>query len=115
MYSSMRQAARSVLSSPAHKAGHQNQKTHQTASDVLSFPGGQWVLGMAGAVLVAVGLYQAYKGISRKFMEDTKTAEMSQTVRTWYERIGVTGYCGRAAVFILTGTLVIIGAVHDTA
>jgi hypothetical protein len=114
IYASFTVLAIRILTSPQHKAGQQG-KTHKTASDVLSLPGGQWLLGIAGAVLIAVGLYQAYKGISRKFMEDTKTAEMSQTVRIWYERIGVTGYCGRAAVFLLTGTLVIIGAVRDTA
>jgi hypothetical protein len=103
-----------VLTSPNHQAG-QKPKAHTTAHDVLSLPGGQVMLGIAGAVLVAAGLYQAYKGLSRSFVKDAKTGEMSATTKRWYTRIGVIGYCGRAAVFVLAGALVLVAAAHQKA
>ena len=66
-----------VLTSPNHNAG-QKPKAGSTASDALSLPGGQVVLGIAGGVLVCVALFQLYKGLSQKFVEDARTAEMSQ-------------------------------------
>ncbi|HEY0389341.1 MAG TPA: DUF1206 domain-containing protein [Gaiellales bacterium] len=114
IYGSFTMLAIRILTSPNHQAG-QHPKAHSAASDVLSLPGGRWMLALAGAVLVGVGLFQAYKGISRTFTEEAKTSEMTPAVRRWYTRIGVVGYCGRAAVFLLVGTLVMFAAVHDTA
>jgi uncharacterized protein DUF1206 len=114
IYASFTLLAIRILTSPNHQAG-QKPKAHTAASDVLSLPGGQLMLGIAGAVLIGVGLFQLYKGVSEKFVEEAKTGEMSPTVRTWYTRIGVVGYCGRAAVFLLIGALVLFAAVHDTA
>lgn len=114
IYASFTLLAIRILTSPNHQAG-QKPKTHTAASDVLSLPGGQLMLGIAGIVLIAVGLFQAYKGISRSFVDEAKTNEMGPAMRTWYTRIGVVGYCGRAAVFLLVGTLVLFAAVHDTA
>ncbi|HET7428361.1 MAG TPA: DUF1206 domain-containing protein [Gaiellales bacterium] len=114
IYASFTLLAIRILTSPNHQAG-QKPKAHTAASQVLALPGGQIMLGIAGIVLIAVGLFQAYKGVSRKFVEEAKTNEMGPAMRTWYERIGVVGYCGRAAVFLLIGTLVLFAAVHDTA
>jgi hypothetical protein len=103
-----------VLTSPNHQAG-QKPKAHSTAHDVLSLPGGQVVLAIAGAVLIAAGLYQAYKGISRSFVKDAKTGEMSPLTRRWYTRVGVVGHCGRAIVFALAGGLVLNAALNQKA
>jgi hypothetical protein len=81
------------------------------AAGVLGWPGGQVVVGVAGAVFVGVALYQGYKGISRKFLEDSKTEQMSPKMRTWFTVVGVVGYLARAAVFGLIGVLVIKAAI----
>jgi len=65
--------------------------------------------------LIAVGMYQAYRAVSRSFVDDAKVAEMTPAVRTWYTRVGVAGYLGRAAVFGLTGALVADAAIANRA
>jgi hypothetical protein len=102
-----------VLTSPSHNAG-QKPKAGSAASDALSLPGGQIVLGIAGAVLVGVGLFQLYKGLSQKFVEDANTGQMSETTRHAYTLLGVTGYIARAAVFGLVGGLM-LKAAYDNA
>ena len=48
---------------------------------MLGWPGGQWIVGAAGAVFIGVALYQGYKGVSRKFLEEDKTEKMGPTTR----------------------------------
>lgn len=114
MYLSFMLLAIRILTSPNHRAG-QKPKAHTAAHDVLSLPGGQVLLAVAGCVLVAAGLYQGYKGLSRSFVKDAKTDQMSPITRRWYARIGVVGYCGRAAVFALVGGLVLHAALNHRA
>jgi hypothetical protein len=45
----------------------QNGKAHKATAVVLSWPGGTWLVGVAGAVLIGVGLWQLYSGSSRRF------------------------------------------------
>ena len=58
---------------------------------------------MVGAILIGVALYQGYKGISKKFLEDSKTAEMSYSGERAFTAIGVFGHLARMVVFGLVG------------
>jgi hypothetical protein len=75
----------------------------QTTAGVLGWTGGQVIVGVAGGVLIGVALYQGYKGLSRKFMEEADTGQMGQAVRRAYEGLGVFGHLARMVVFGLTG------------
>jgi hypothetical protein len=84
----------------------QNGKAHQTTATVLSWPGGTWIVGMAGAVILGVALWNLYRGIARKF-EDKWTRGYSE----WGSRAGVAGHVARFVVFGLMGWFVIRAAV----
>jgi len=75
----------------------------QTAGGVLDWTGGTVIVGVAGAILIGVALYQGYKGLSRKFLEDSKTAEMTRKVKRAFTAIGVFGHLARMVVFGLVG------------
>ena len=77
----------------------------------LGWPGGTWLVGVAGAVLIGIGLYQGYRGISRDFLDDSKTEEMSARVRRWIEWIGTFGHLARMVVFGLVGIFLIKAAI----
>jgi hypothetical protein len=62
-------------------------------------------------VLVGVALYQGYRGIARKFMQEANTAEMARSVEHTYEAIGVFGQLARMVVFGLTGYGLIVAAI----
>ena len=74
-----------------------------TTAGVLAWTGGPAIVGVAGAVLIGAGLYQGYKGLSKKFLEDSKTHMMSRDVRRAFTVIGVFGHLGRMVVFGLIG------------
>jgi hypothetical protein len=84
---------------------------HKSAAGVLGWPGGQLIVGVAGAIFLGVGLYQGYKGVSRKFLDDDKTEEMGPLVERWITISGVIGHLARMVAFGLIGVFVIKAAV----
>jgi hypothetical protein len=87
----------------------QNAKAHHAAATVLGWPAGTWLVGLAGACIVAGGLYNGYRGVTKKF---TKRWERSGgEVSRWGERSGVVGLLARGVVFGLIGAFVIKAAV----
>lgn len=89
----------------------QNQKAHKTAALVLSWPGGKWIVGAAGLAIIAAGLWNLYRGITRSFEKKWRTGQMGPTARRWGGRVGVAGHVARAVVFSLMGIFVIKAAV----
>jgi len=89
--------------------------TQKTASGAFSWPGGRWLVGIAGLVLIGIGVYQLIRGVRRKFLDDSKTEEMSPGVKTWITWIGVVGHVARAVVFGLVGVFLIKAAVDYSA
>ena len=84
---------------------------HKSAAGVLGWPAGQWIVGIAGAIFVGVALYQGYKGVSRKFLDDDKTEKMGPLVKRWITISGVIGHLARMVAFGLIGVFVIKAAV----
>jgi hypothetical protein len=91
-------------------AGSSGSPKH-AAAGVLGWTGGTVIVGAVGATLVGVGLYQGYKGLAARFMEQADTARMSMHVRRAYEAAGVFGHLARMVVFALTGYGLIVAAV----
>jgi hypothetical protein len=73
----------------------------KTTGGVLGWPGGQLLVGLAGIIIVGVGLEQGYKGLKKKFLEQSKTEEMSERVRRAFTALGVFGHLARMVVFVL--------------
>ena len=77
---------------------------------VLDWPGGQVLVAIAGLVMVGVGLEQGYKGIKKKFLEKSKTEQMSESVQRGFTALGVFGHLARMVVFALVGYFLIRAA-----
>jgi len=88
-----------ILTSSASGSG----TPKETTGGVLGWSGGTVLVAIAGAVLIGVAVYQAYKGLARKFLEDAKTGEMSEGVEKGYTALGVFGHVARAVIFALIG------------
>ena len=87
----------------AGAGGGGGQNPDKTAGGVLGWPGGPWLVGIAGLVIIAVGLEQGYKGVTRKFMDKADTGRMSDAVEKAYTGFGVFGHVARMVVFGLIG------------
>jgi Domain of Unknown Function (DUF1206)/Amino acid permease len=89
----------------------QNSKAHQTAAAVLDWPGGRWIVGIAGLCIIGAAIWNLYRGVAMKFEDKWRTAKMSEVERKWGGRAGVVGHLARAVVFGLMGVFAIKTAV----
>jgi hypothetical protein len=78
---------------------------------VLGWPGGQFIVGIAGLIIIGVGLQQGYKGITKKFCENSKTEEMSESVERSFAALGIFGHLARMVVFALIGYFLVRAAI----
>jgi hypothetical protein len=78
---------------------------------VLGWPGGQVIVAIAGLALIGVGLYQGYDGVKKKFLEKSKTEEMSQKTEKVFTVLGIAGHLARMVIFALIGYFLIKAAI----
>ena len=89
-----------------------SEKAKETTAGVLGWSGGEVLVVIAGLALIGVAIYQAYKGVSKNFLEDAKTGEMSESVRKAYTALGVFGLVARAVIFALVGYGILKAAIE---
>ena len=78
---------------------------------VLGWPGGQVIVVLAGLVVIGAGLYQGYEGIKMKFLEKSKTEQMSRKTEQAFTALGMAGHLARMAVFTLIGYFLVKAAI----
>ncbi|HXG85047.1 MAG TPA: DUF1206 domain-containing protein [Pyrinomonadaceae bacterium] len=77
---------------------------------LLAQPFGQWLVGLAGTIVIGVGFYQFYKAYCAKFRENLLLAEMSETEDKWATRFGRFGFAARGIVFCVIGFFLVLAA-----
>ncbi|MDQ3778595.1 MAG: DUF1206 domain-containing protein, partial [Actinomycetota bacterium] len=90
----------------------QNQEARQSTATVLDWPGGRWLVGLAGLAIIGAGVWNLYRAVARKFEERWRTGEMSETERKWGGRAAVAGHLARGVVFGLIGLFVTKAAIE---
>ena len=83
----------------------------KAAAGVLGWPGGSVIVGITGAVLIAISLFQIYDACRGGFAEDAKLGEMSPLERRAFMLFGHVGLVARALVFGLIGYFVLATAI----
>jgi hypothetical protein len=91
-------------------AGSSSAKTKETTARVLQWPAGRELVAAAGLLFVGIAIYQAYLGLSKKFLTYSKTGEMSARTRDAFTLIGEVGLVARAVAFLLIGIFVMKAA-----
>jgi hypothetical protein len=84
-------------------SGGSSGSPDKTTGGVLGWPGGQVLVVIAGLIAIGAGLEQGYKGIRKKFLEDSKTEEMRESVERAFTALGGFGHLARMVVFTLVG------------
>jgi uncharacterized BrkB/YihY/UPF0761 family membrane protein len=96
--------------------GSQSAQQQDITARLMQHPGGRWLVGIVGLIVVIVGLVLAMEGIHRKFMKYLRTSQMSPRTRRFVRLLGVIGTVARGVVLALVGIGVIDAAIsHNPA
>lgn len=108
-YASLAIYAVNILFSSASSSGDNKQ---DIAQELLSKPFGQWLVGIAAAILFGVGLYQIYYGLSEKYRNHVQRVGRSSNKKLLL-LAGKLGYVARGIVWLLIAWLFANAAVHS--
>jgi formate hydrogenlyase subunit 3/multisubunit Na+/H+ antiporter MnhD subunit len=90
----------------------QTERAHETTARILSWPAGTWLVALAGLCVVGAGLYNGYRGVTRKFTDKWQGKGTTEQIGRWATRIGVVGLLARCVVFCLIGAFAIKAAIQ---
>jgi hypothetical protein len=95
----------------AHSRSESQARQQQLlTAKVMTHPAGRWAVGIAGVVVIVVGLALIVEGVRRKFKRYFALDEMSAQTRRLVWFLGTVGTTARGAVFGLSGVLVLRAA-----
>lgn len=70
-------------------------------SKVLEYPGGQYAVGIAAVIVVGMGIYQIYRGVTGKFMKRVNL--IRSNMKDAFKMTGTLGYISRGIVLVIIG------------
>ena len=101
-----------VLAARTATGGSSSGGGASLTAKVLERDGGELLVVLAGAVVIAVAIGLAVIGLRTDFEKHLDTASMGRRMFTAVRRLGQVGYVARGVVFALVGALVIKAAVE---
>ncbi len=102
VYASLAALAIKMLFSSSNRSG-KNQK-QDMVQEVLKKPLGEWLVGIAAAIIIGVGIYQIYYGLSEKYAKHVDKAGHASN-RKMLLLAGKIGYVARGFVWLIIGWL----------
>ncbi|MBY8844407.1 DUF1206 domain-containing protein [Streptomyces sp. SP2-10] len=93
-------------------SGASDRQTDDVTARMLDWPGGQWLVGGAGAAVVIAGLWISVQAVRKKFRENLRCGAMSGRTERVVGFLGMTGGAARGAVFAAAGVFALVAAVR---
>ncbi|MBB4745567.1 hypothetical protein BJY16_009026 [Actinoplanes octamycinicus] len=81
------------------------------SAGLMGSEGGRWLVGLAGLVVVGVGIGIFVYGFKRKFTKHLNTQQMPHTTRQPIIRLGMSGYMAKGVAYAIAGVLFVTAAV----
>lgn len=96
------------------RAGSSEKETDTMTARLMDLPGGQLLVGLVGAGIIAVGVALAAKGITDRFLRDIDGAGRGGAAGSAYTWLGRVGYTAKGAALGVVGALFGYAAItHD--
>lgn len=104
-------AFRFALSGGSGGGGGGNSEETLTAR-LLQLPLGRVLVGAVAVAILVVAGYHVHKGLSRKFLRDVRTADLSARGRKIVEWTGLVGYPAKGVAYGAIGVLFLLAAIR---
>jgi Domain of Unknown Function (DUF1206) len=90
----------------------QSKSQQSSASSMMDSTGGRFLVGLAGVIVVGVGVGLIVYGLKKKFEKHLNTAQMTPSVHTTVRRLGMAGYTSKGVAYGIAGLLIVVAAVN---
>lgn len=95
-----------------HQIQGSEDSTRAWTATLMSQPFGIWLVGLAGSIVIGIGLYHFYKVITKKYEDNLNLYEMGATQRKTLKFVARMGISARGLVFCLIGSFLIQAAIN---
>lgn len=85
------------------QGGSGGSSEKELTATVLSWPGGPWIVVGVGLAVIAAGVWNAKRAVTRSFLEALDLSSLNESKRRTVEVLGTAGYLARAVVFAMVG------------
>jgi hypothetical protein len=102
-------AAKVVTGAPSSSADQQQEAT----AGIMAKPAGVWLVGLAGLVVLAVGIGMIWYGLKRKFERKLQFGTLAGHGRQAAIRAGQIGYTAKGVAFAIVGYLLMQAAIKE--
>ena len=93
----------------ANESGGSRQEDRFTAR-VFELPLGRWIVAAIGLGILGAGVFNLWRGVTRKFRDNLKLRKMSDFEEKTFTTLGVIGHFARGVVFGLIGFFLVRAA-----
>lgn len=104
------QAAALALGTGSSSGGGGGGADSWTAK-LMSMPFGRWLVAIAGAIVVAAGIYYAWKGIAEKYRENLRSTPLTEKLKPVLKA----GLIAHGVVIAIIGSFLLFAAWHANA
>jgi len=101
-----------VVGASSRATANSNKQSRTLTARVMTHTGGRLLVGLAGIVIIGVGLYLAYRAWKKKFLRRMDLAGTRPSTRAAVEKLGVFGGIARGAVAVLAGVFLLVAAIR---
>jgi hypothetical protein len=95
--------------------GSGGNSRQELVQQLLSKPGGQYMVGIAALILAGIGVYQIIYGYSEKYKKHINRQELDADASRALLRAGKVGYIARGIVWLVIAFLFLKAALHANA
>jgi hypothetical protein len=90
-----------------------DSKARGWTATLMSYPLGQWLVGIAGLIFVGYGVRQIYRGFTSDLDRRLVLSGLAPAAQEWARRISRLGISARGVVFGIVGVFLILAAMHE--
>ncbi len=100
-----------ALARDGEKSPDGNQKVTDISAEFMSHNFGRVVIGVLGVVVIGVGFYRIFKGVTMDVEDELNLSTVGAEPRRWLHALGAIGEVGRGIGFSLVGFFLLRSAI----